>query len=56
MLNDLQQKKKTIAIVGLGYVGLPVALAFARQFRVIGYDINPATGLRPVGAWLPAQG
>ncbi|MBD2751381.1 nucleotide sugar dehydrogenase [Spirosoma validum] len=41
MLNDLQQKKKQIAVVGLGYVGLPVALEFARQFRVIGYDIDP---------------
>ncbi|WP_420151530.1 nucleotide sugar dehydrogenase [Spirosoma sp.] len=41
MLKDLQQKKKQIAVVGLGYVGLPVALAFARKFRVIGYDIDP---------------
>ena len=40
MLNDLQQKKKQIAVVGLGYVGLPIALAFARQFRVIGFDID----------------
>jgi UDP-N-acetyl-D-galactosamine dehydrogenase len=31
-----------IAIVGLGYVGLPVALAFARRFEdVVGFDINP---------------
>lgn len=30
-----------MAVIGLGYIGLPVALAFARQFRVIGYDINP---------------
>ena len=41
MLNDLKQKKKQIAVIGLGYVGLPIALEFARQFRVIGYDINP---------------
>ncbi len=34
-------KEKTLAVVGLGYVGLPVALAFAKHFRVIGYDINP---------------
>ena len=27
--------------MGLGYIGLPVALAFARQFRVIGFDIDP---------------
>jgi UDP-N-acetyl-D-galactosamine dehydrogenase len=30
----------TIAIVGLGYVGLPLALAFAKQYTVIGFDIN----------------
>lgn len=40
MYSQLQSKKKTIAVVGLGYVGLPVALAFARKFRVIGFDIN----------------
>ncbi|TRZ83389.1 MAG: nucleotide sugar dehydrogenase [Sediminibacterium sp.] len=32
----------TIAIVGLGYVGLPLALAFAKQYTVIGFDINEA--------------
>ena len=40
MFKQLQEKKKTIAVVGLGYVGLPVALAFARKFRVLGFDIN----------------
>ena len=29
-----------IAIIGLGYVGLPLAVAFAKQFKVIGFDIN----------------
>jgi len=29
-----------IAIIGLGYVGLPLALAFSRHFRTVGYDIN----------------
>ena len=29
-----------IAVVGLGYVGLPLAVAFAKHFPVIGYDIN----------------
>jgi UDP-N-acetyl-D-galactosamine dehydrogenase len=29
-----------IAVIGLGYVGLPLALAFAEKFKVIGYDIN----------------
>lgn len=32
----------TIAVVGLGYVGLPLALAFAEHFPTIGFDINEA--------------
>lgn len=32
--------QQSLAVVGLGYVGLPVALAFAEHFRVIGYDCN----------------
>jgi UDP-N-acetyl-D-galactosamine dehydrogenase len=31
-----------VAVVGLGYVGLPVALAFGRRFRTIGYDLSEA--------------
>lgn len=42
MYQALKSKKKTIAVVGLGYVGLPIALEFARHFRVIGFDINKA--------------
>ena len=32
--------KRKIAIIGLGYVGLPLAVAFGRHYSVIGYDIN----------------
>ncbi len=32
---------RTIAVVGLGYVGLPVAVAFGKQMRTVGFDINP---------------
>ncbi len=35
-------KDKTVCIVGLGYVGLPLAEAFARHLKVIGYDIDEA--------------
>jgi UDP-N-acetyl-D-galactosamine dehydrogenase len=42
MYNDLIRKEKTLAVIGLGYVGLPIALEFARHFRVIGFDINTA--------------
>lgn len=33
--------KKAIAVVGLGYVGLPLAIEFSRKYKVVGYDINP---------------
>ena len=35
-------KERKIAVVGLGYVGLPIAVAFGRRQRVIGFDINKA--------------
>ena len=31
---------QTIAVIGLGYVGLPLAIAFGRKFRTIGYDLK----------------
>jgi len=37
---DVKNKKISVAIVGLGYVGLPRAVAFAEHFDVIGFDIN----------------
>ena len=40
MYKELLDKKKKIAVVGLGYVGLPIALEFARHFKVVGFDIN----------------
>ncbi|TAF46530.1 MAG: nucleotide sugar dehydrogenase [Sphingobacteriales bacterium] len=35
-------KKPVIAIIGLGYVGLPLAVAFAKYYNVIGFDTNPS--------------
>jgi UDP-N-acetyl-D-galactosamine dehydrogenase len=35
-----QRSEEKIAVIGLGYVGLPVALAFARKFPTVGFDIN----------------
>jgi len=32
--------KDKIAIIGLGYVGLPLAVAFAEKYKVVGFDIN----------------
>ena len=40
MHQQLLTKEKTLAVIGLGYVGLPIALAFAKKIRVIGFDIN----------------
>jgi len=41
MYNELISKKGKIAVIGLGYVGLPIALEFAKKLSVIGFDIKP---------------
>jgi len=40
MYQDLLDKNKKLAVIGLGYVGLPIALEFAKKIKVIGFDIN----------------
>ncbi|MEG1724010.1 MAG: nucleotide sugar dehydrogenase [Anaerovoracaceae bacterium] len=40
MYNKLLNKEAKLALVGLGYVGLPIALEFAKNISVIGFDIN----------------
>jgi len=40
MHKELIEKKKKLAVLGLGYVGLPIALEFASKIDVIGFDIN----------------
>jgi len=40
MYQQLVDKKAKLALVGLGYVGLPIALEFAKKISVIGFDIN----------------
>jgi len=40
MFQALSNKKKAISVIGLGYVGLPLALELAKRFRVIGFDIS----------------
>jgi len=39
---DLIDKNTKLAVIGLGYVGLPIALEFAKKIDVIGFDINQA--------------
>lgn len=38
---DLIEKNAKLGVIGLGYVGLPIALEFAKKISVIGFDINP---------------
>ncbi|MDI3521535.1 MAG: UDP-N-acetyl-D-glucosamine/UDP-N-acetyl-D-galactosamine dehydrogenase [Anaerophaga sp.] len=42
MFNELINKEAKLSVIGLGYVGLPIALEFARKMRVIGFDIKPS--------------
>lgn len=41
MYNKLVNKETKLSVIGLGYVGLPIALEFARQIKVVGFDIKP---------------
>jgi len=40
MYQEILDKKAKVAVIGLGYVGLPIALEFAKKISVIGFDIN----------------
>ncbi len=40
LYKELLEKKTKLSLVGLGYVGLPIAVAFAEKLDVIGFDIN----------------
>lgn len=40
-IERLKKKEASLAVIGLGYVGLPIALEFAREMKVIGFDISP---------------
>lgn len=39
---DLLRKNACLALIGLGYVGMPIAVAFAKKVEVIGFDVNAA--------------
>ena len=46
LLNSLRNKKATIGIIGMGYVGLPLAIAYAESgFKVLGIELEK--GLSP---------
>ncbi len=40
IFESVQSGNKSICIIGLGYVGLPIALEFAKKFKVVGFDIH----------------
>jgi UDP-N-acetyl-D-galactosamine dehydrogenase len=41
MYNKLLKKETKLSLIGLGYVGLPIALEFAKKISVVGFDIKP---------------
>lgn len=41
VIDDFKSGKEKVALVGLGYVGLPLAICMAPVYHVIGFDINP---------------
>lgn len=42
LYEDLLSGKEKLSLVGLGYVGMPIAVAFAEKIKVVGYDLNEA--------------
>lgn len=40
LFTKLKNKEEKISVIGLGYVGLPLAIEFARKFDVVGFDVN----------------
>lgn len=40
LCENIIEKKEKISLVGLGYVGMPIAVAFAKKVEVIGFDLN----------------
>ena len=42
LYTDLVNKKTKLSLVGLGYVGMPIAVAFAKKIKVVGFDLNKA--------------
>lgn len=55
LYEDIVQGREKLSLVGLGYVGMPIAVAFAKKINVIGFDLNAAkidlykNGVDPTG-------
>ena len=42
LYEDIVNGKEKLSLVGLGYVGMPIAVAFAKKIKVVGFDLNAA--------------
>ena len=40
LYEDLLCKREAISVIGLGYVGMPLAIELAKHFKVVGFDLN----------------
>src|SRR5699024_3415601 len=40
LFNKLKDKQEKIAVIGLGYLGLPLAIELAKTYDVVGFDVN----------------
>ena len=40
LYEKIKNKREKLSVIGLGYVGLPLAISFAKKVEVIGFDIN----------------
>ena len=42
LYEEIVSGKEKLSLVGLGYVGMPIAVAFAKKIKVVGFDLNTA--------------
>ena len=40
LFNKIVNRQEKMSVIGLGYVGLPLAIEFAKKYDVVGFDIN----------------
>ena len=61
LCEKIVNREETISLIGLGYVGIPIAVAFARKANVIGFDLDASKielykkGIDPTGEAFPSS-
>lgn len=40
LYKELMEGEEKLSLIGLGYVGIPIAVAFAKRLKIIGFDLN----------------